>query len=63
MKKILAIILVALTMIIVNLNDQVVCPVCYSTQCFFTGNTQVVDGHFMLEYQCAMSHRFYVRQR
>jgi hypothetical protein len=63
MKKLIALIVVMLTMVIVNLSDRVSCPVCGSPYCYFTGNTQVVYGQFLMEYRCGMGHSFYVRQR
>lgn len=63
MKKIIAIIIIALTLFVVNLNDQVVCPFCDTTQCWFTGNTRIISGKFFTEYRCAFGHVFLVRDR
>ena len=63
MKKILGFLFAIVLVVVVFFSDSVTCPVCYASNCYFTGNTQVVYGALMMEYYCGAGHRFYVRSR
>ena len=61
MKKILSFILIALTALFI-FADSIVCPVCDSDMCHFTGNREYIGTQSFKEYRCHHGHIFLVRQ-